>query len=238
MAKASEETSSRRLLVVDDEQEIREILAEYFGERGYTVQDASNAGEALMVLGECRPDIVLLDIHMPGTNGIELLPRILALRPPIPVIIVTANTDVSLAQEALKLGACDYVTKPCDFDYLEIAVRTALLPVDEPETRRDGQQRFRDEERWSELMHAVLDAVGQMGDRGRMSMRERLQNAVVMAVRAARHGDGAGTERHLREVELVLRVATELGDLPLSATLAVEAARAHTPKSVSDPPTL
>jgi DNA-binding response OmpR family regulator len=236
MSKASDETSSRRLLVIDDEQQIRELFAEYFGARGYTVQDASNAGEALMVLGECRPDVVLLDIHMPGTNGIELLPRILAVRPPIPVIIVTANTDVSLAQEALKLGACDYVTKPCDFDYLEIAVRTALLPVDEPETRRDGQ-RFRDEERWSELMHAVLDAVGQMGDRGRMSMRERLQNSVVMAVRAARHGDDAGAERHLREMELLLRVATELGDLPLSATLAVEAARALTPTSVPEPPT-
>jgi len=132
--------------------------------------------------------------------------RVLALMPPIPVIIVTANTDVSLAQEALKLGACDDVTKPCDFDDPEIAMRTALLAVDEPETRRDGQR----------FLDAVLDDVGQMSDRGRMSMRERL---------------------HLRELKLVLRVATELGDLPLSATLAVEAARAHTSKSVSDPPT-
>ena len=134
------------------------------------------------------------------------MPRVLALMPPIPVIIVTANTDVSLAQEALKLGACDDVTTPCDFDDPEIAVRTALLAVDEPETRRDGQR----------FLDTVLDAVGQMSDRSRMSMRERL---------------------HLRELKLVLRVATELGDLPLSATLAVEAARAHTSKSVSDPPT-
>jgi len=81
--------------------------------------------------------------------------RVLALMPPIPVIIVTANTDVSLAQEALKLGACDDVTTPCDFDDPEIAMRTALLAVDEPETRRDGQR----------FLDAVLDAVGQMSDR-------------------------------------------------------------------------
>ena len=68
------------------------------------------------------------------------MPRVLAVMPPIPVIIVTANADVSLAQEALKLGACDDVTTPCDFDDPEIAVRTALLAVDEPETRRDGQR--------------------------------------------------------------------------------------------------
>ena len=76
-------------------------------------------------------------------------------------MVVTANADVSLAQEALKLGACDDVTTPCDFDDPEIAVRTALLAVDEPETRRDGQR----------FLDTVLDAVGQMSDRSRMSMR-------------------------------------------------------------------
>jgi DNA-binding response OmpR family regulator len=236
MDKASDDSEFPRILIIDDDQEVRDVFGEYFRDRRYVVQDAANGGDALMLLRESPPDVVLLDIHMPGKSGLELLPDILAVTPPIPVIMVTANTDVALAQEALRLGACDYVTKPCDFDHLEVTVRTALLPVNEPQPLADAKQ-FQDEERWAALMHAVLDAVQQMGDRGRMSMRERLQNAVVMALRAARHGDGLGAERHLREVELVLRVATELGDVPLAATLAVEAARAQTPRAVSEPPT-
>lgn len=221
-----DEDDRPKLLVVDDEQDMRELFVEHFRRDGYAVQEASNAGEALMVLDQRRPDVVLLDIHMPGMTGVELLRRIVGTTPPIAVIMVTANTDVALAQDALKLGACDYITKPCDFDYLDAAVRTALRWQSEPR-QTPAAQRPQEQERWAELMHAVLDAAQQMGDQGRLSMRERLQNAVVLAVRAARHGDQASAEGHLRVVQLLLRVATELGDLPLSATLTVEAVRAQ-----------
>jgi DNA-binding response OmpR family regulator len=226
-----------RMLVVDDDPEVREIFVEYFAARGYRVQDASTAGEALMVLRACRPDVVLLDLHMPGDSGLALLPELTTITPPVAVVVVTANTDVALAQESLRLGAVDYVTKPCDLARLEAIVRNALHVAGSQASGHDGRGEPDDEARWADLMHTVLNAGHHMGHRARLPLGERLQNAVVMAVRAARHGDADVAERHLREVELLVRLATELGDVPLSVTLAVEAARARTLEGIRTPRT-
>lgn len=112
-----------RILVVDDEAPVREVLTEYFTTQGYAVDGASNGNEALAAVKRAWPDLVLLDVRMPSLDGVEVLRRIREGEGDITVIMVTANEDVALAREALKLGAFDYIAKPFDFSYLDRAAR-------------------------------------------------------------------------------------------------------------------
>ncbi len=123
-----------RILVVDDEAPMREVLREYFIGQGYAVETASNGDEALAAIKGARPDLVLLDIRMPGIDGVEVLRRIRARADEVAVIMVTANEDVALARETLKLGAFDYVAKPFDFSYLDRAVAAGLVRSGGPAT--------------------------------------------------------------------------------------------------------
>src|SRR3989441_10408634 len=107
-----------RILVVDDEAPVREVLTEYFVTEGYAVEEATSGVEALIAVRGGRADLVLLDVRMPGLDGVQVLQRIRELTKSVPVIMVTANEDVGLAKETLKLGAVVYVAKPLDFDYL------------------------------------------------------------------------------------------------------------------------
>src|SRR5712664_233353 len=115
-----------RILVVDDEAPVREVLTEYFATEGYDVEVAGSGLEALTAIRDGRADLVLLDVRMPGLDGVQVLRRIRELDERVPVIMVTASEDVSLAKETLKLGAFDYVAKPFDFDYLDRAVAAGL----------------------------------------------------------------------------------------------------------------
>ncbi|MFH2006173.1 MAG: sigma-54 dependent transcriptional regulator [bacterium] len=114
------------LLVVDDEFAVRDSLFNWFRKDGYAVQAAANANEALKALQETAFDIVLLDIRMPGMDGIALQDHIHKLDPDIVVIMITAFASVDTAVMALKQGAYDYVTKPVDPDELSHLVRRAL----------------------------------------------------------------------------------------------------------------
>ena len=114
-----------RLLFVDDEPLILEVLREHFkGE--YDVETALNGADALGAIIRTRPDVVMLDITMPRMNGVEVLKDIKQIDDSIEVIMVTANEKVSLAAEALKLGAFGYVPKPFDFRYLDHMLATLL----------------------------------------------------------------------------------------------------------------
>jgi DNA-binding NtrC family response regulator len=114
------------ILVVDDEASIRDSLTSWFEEDGFNVDSAADAREALAKLDAGRFDIVLLDIKMPGMDGMQLLRRIRADLPDVVVIMITAYASVETAVQALKDGAFDYVTKPFDPDDLNRLVRTAL----------------------------------------------------------------------------------------------------------------
>jgi CheY-like chemotaxis protein len=118
-----------RVLVVDDEPEVREVLQEFLLSRGYDVVLAGSGGEALAALDAPepdRPDLALLDVSMPGMDGVETLRRMAKVDPLIPVIIVTANTDVDVTSKLLGLGAVDYIPKPFDLEYLDQAISTQL----------------------------------------------------------------------------------------------------------------
>lgn len=117
-----------RILVIDDDPEVVDILVTTLRDEGYGVRGALTSDEGLKLVILSRPDLVLLDIMLPGMNGIEVLKRIRSINPTIKVVMVTGNTDPVLAREALELGALAYVDKPFDFAYLKRIVAMALLP--------------------------------------------------------------------------------------------------------------
>jgi DNA-binding response OmpR family regulator len=119
-----------RVLVVDDEPDIRETLTDLLAADGYEVSTAIDGADALSRVVEQRPDLVLLDVDMPRLRGVEALVAIRALSPTTQVIMMSGKADLEEAKRALAAGAFDYVTKPFDLAYLDRAIRTAVLGVD------------------------------------------------------------------------------------------------------------
>ncbi|MDH3456528.1 MAG: sigma-54 dependent transcriptional regulator [Gemmatimonadota bacterium] len=118
--------SKRKILIVDDEMSVRQSLGEWFLEDGFEVETAEDGNVALQKMGHGPYNIVLVDLKMPGMDGIALQKRIREIDSRATVIILTAYASVDTAVEALKLGAFDYVTKPVDPDDLSNLVRNAL----------------------------------------------------------------------------------------------------------------
>ena len=116
----------RKLLVVDDEHDICDFVSNFFSERGFQVFTALSGEEALAVVKKERPELVLLDIKMTGMDGIAALKHIKAIDPSVKVVMVTALEDQDKMNEACKLGACEYITKPLVLDHLEQAVEKYL----------------------------------------------------------------------------------------------------------------
>jgi DNA-binding NtrC family response regulator len=114
------------ILIVDDEASIRDSLNQWLAADGYRVDVAEDANGALKKIQESLWDVILLDIRMPGMDGIELQHRIKQIDQNIVTIIITAHASVETAVQALKDGAFDYVTKPIDPDDLSRLVRNAV----------------------------------------------------------------------------------------------------------------
>jgi DNA-binding NtrC family response regulator len=115
----------RSVLIVDDEIAVRECVKMIL-KNDYEVFLAKNAEEAFLQIKEHSPDIILLDIILPGLDGLKVLERIKQNDPSVIVIMVTATTTVKTALEAKKLGAYGYVTKPFDIDELRLIITRSL----------------------------------------------------------------------------------------------------------------
>jgi two-component system, NtrC family, response regulator HydG len=115
-----------KLLIVDDELSVRDSLGKWFREEGYEIGTAESASDALTRMAENKWDLVLLDIKMRGTDGIELQRRLHELDPDLVVIMMTGYASVETAVTALKNGAYDYVSKPLDPDEIAHLVKKAL----------------------------------------------------------------------------------------------------------------
>ncbi len=113
------------ILIVDDEPIVVESLGDWFRQDGYRVDTAQSAKEALRLMGERSYDIALIDIKMPGTDGLELQERLVKEKPDLTIIIMTAYASVETAVKALKAGAYDYITKPFDPEELSLLVKRA-----------------------------------------------------------------------------------------------------------------
>ena len=116
----------QRILVIDDEPSIRELLKDFFTGRGFEVVTSQDGEAALNLLKENKFDLLLLDLMMPGMNGMDVLREIASENLTIPSIMITAYASVSTAVEAMKLGAFDYITKPFVLEDVYLTVRRAL----------------------------------------------------------------------------------------------------------------
>ncbi|AYC28809.1 response regulator [Paenisporosarcina cavernae] len=117
----------KKLLIVDDQQGIRLLLNEVFKREGYETFLASNGQEAFQIASEQKIDGVLLDMKIPGMDGIQILKRLVQQSPDLPVLMMTAYGELDLIQEALSIGAAKYFTKPFDIYEVRDAVNELVL---------------------------------------------------------------------------------------------------------------
>jgi CheY-like chemotaxis protein len=117
------------ILVVEDEAIIRDSLRDWLTDVGYPVETVEHGEAALKVIGEQDYSLLILDVRLPGKNGIEVLREARMQRPKINGIIITAYPSVETVREAMKLGAVDYLTKPLSLDTLEKLIQQTLGPV-------------------------------------------------------------------------------------------------------------
>ncbi len=113
------------IMVVDDNHEMLRIVGRVLELEGYDVSTAPDGNTALALLGECKPDLIILDIIMPGLDGFQVIGHI-RRRSDVPIIMITAKHEVKLLQKALVLGADDYIKKPFDAQVLVARVRAKL----------------------------------------------------------------------------------------------------------------
>lgn len=117
---------AKKLLVVDDEIEICEFLKSFFEDRDFHVAMAHTGAKALDQIALFKPDLVLLDIQMPGMDGLEVLKKIRENKMRVKVIMVTALETQEKIEEAMRLGADNYITKPLSLEYLEKDVQEKI----------------------------------------------------------------------------------------------------------------
>ena len=187
---------SNKILVVDDEIGIRELLSEILFDEGYQVEVAENAQQARAYRNEHEPDLVLLDIWMPETDGITLLREwveqdLLTM----PVVMMSGHGTIETAVEATRIGAVDFLEKP-------IALQKLLDTV--AKSIKEG----------AEKMHApVLETQGRQSEVNTQGQAQQISLTLDMPLRAARdHFDALYFDYHLRkEVGNVTRVAEKVG---------------------------
>jgi DNA-binding NtrC family response regulator len=126
-----------RALVVDDDRSIRRSLEKLLSGEGYEVTTAADGAEALAVLRGSGADVVLLDLGLPGVDGLDVLAQVRALPAPPPVLVITAREDMNSTVRAVQLGAYDYLVKPLDIDRIKLAVRRALESQEASRTLRE-----------------------------------------------------------------------------------------------------
>lgn len=122
----SETATDRSILVVDDQMGVRRLLFEAFKEDGYNVRLAASGFEAISQVNSDPPKLILMDMKMPGMNGLEALREIKRLNPDISVIMMTAYGELEIVAEAMKLGVKEYITKPFDINELRDLVSQVL----------------------------------------------------------------------------------------------------------------
>ena len=126
---------SAKVLLVDDEKDFVEVLAERLETRGFEVRQAFNGDDAINLLNQQDADVVVLDVLMPGKDGVEILREIKQLKPLTEVIMLTGHATVETAIEGMKLGAYDYLMKPTETEDLVAKINKAYKLKSEHEER-------------------------------------------------------------------------------------------------------
>lgn len=135
------------VLVVDDEEGIRESLAGIFEDEGCAILTSNSGEEALELLKEQSPDLVLLDIWLPGIDGIKTLEEIKALKPDLPVIMISGHGNIELAVKATRIGAYDFLEKPLSLERVLLVAKRAFerrtLEMENKALKKDLTKKYR-----------------------------------------------------------------------------------------------
>lgn len=123
----NEKQKNVSILIVDDEPDVLLVLGEYLSKEGFKVMTCQSGAQAIEKLKGNKADLALLDMAMPGLNGIETLRELKAIDPQLPTIMITAYRDAEKVVEAFRLGAYDCIFKPFDLKYLRKAILGKLL---------------------------------------------------------------------------------------------------------------
>jgi len=118
--------SREEILVVDDEKNIRSSLEGILKDEGYRVRGAASGEDLLKQIAQALPDLVVLDVWLPGMDGLQALEGVKRLHPELPVIMISGHSNVETAVKATKLGAYDFIEKPLSLEKTVLAVRNAL----------------------------------------------------------------------------------------------------------------
>ena len=142
-----------KLLLVDDEDRFRSTLSKRLAEKGVVAETAANGVEALKVVKSKPVDVIVLDIKMPEMDGIETLRHIKKMNPDIEIILLTGHANIESAVEGMRLGAYDYLMKPCDLEQLLEKITEAWTAKRDREKKavRNGMQEKMDywQKHWS-----------------------------------------------------------------------------------------
>ncbi len=125
-------TPLARILLVEDEIEVLDTITEHLEREGYAVTRAVDGEEALRRVESERPDLVLLDVGLPGLSGLDVLQRLRRDHPRVPVVMLTALNDEAQARRTLQMGAVDYIGKPFDLGHLNRVVLAAIGKTFDP----------------------------------------------------------------------------------------------------------
>lgn len=197
-----------KVLVVDDEPDLCKVLVRYLATKGYEVETSSSGEEALTMIHGGLPDLVLMDIRMPGIDGIELLEKIRARDEELPIIMVTAVDDTETAVSAMRRGASDYVTKPIDLKDLNVSIIKALEKGRAAREVREYRERL--ELRIKETTTALTKAVREI-EKAHGEIKEAHRDTIYRLSLAAEFRNRE-TAAHLRRIsDYSVVVAQALG---------------------------
>jgi DNA-binding response OmpR family regulator len=167
MASSTGAERRSRILVVDDEEDVRVLVARLLGAVGHEVESAADGAEALERIAQHRPDLVVLDLLLPGIDGWDVLRHLQAEADPPPVVIVTGRGDFATLTRGVRAGASAYVVKPFRFHELVATCQRVLLAVASGRRASSGDRR-------RESRRFLIVTVDLLGDNGQPAMAGEL----------------------------------------------------------------
>ena len=179
------------ILVVDDDQSIATAFERFLKHEGHVCAVASNAEDAMRLVGERDPDLVVMDIRMPGVDGLQALQQLRSRFPDVYVVMMTAYGTSQTSIDAIRAGAFEYLTKPLDLDQLRTVIRHALAAKQSREQTSAGAEPKRPATRkcvWSAKSPAMQEVYKMIG-------RLATNDVPALVARRARHRQGAGRRR-------------------------------------------
>jgi DNA-binding response OmpR family regulator len=224
-----------KILVVDDEPNMVQLLAEYLTEHGYEVVKAHSGIEALAKLDFEKPDVILLDVRMPGMDGVEVLRRIRSFDQQVGILMISANDDIELAKQTIEMGAFDYTLKPLDFAYLSRAVEKMMARVPAapaPAAESAGAAAPSPQNLLYDLALDIFRAARAFSPVARESVGRELEQAALTAMQRGTGGDKQELIRALNQIRTMIRFAKDLGDISDDAHRALEASVAKARRSI------